>query len=221
MLPGNSWVYRVDEYEHSLWRGYVFTETVESGTLLASDVYLATLAYEQRSLTGTSQPQSWWDDRALREKRIAGDRGYAFLWRGELYRTQSSATVAEWLDYFLSPGPIPTIAPMYDYLHHQPDRPAPYLTLPVGDGFIAPVVVIGANWDVEGHLARVETAAGSFKDCVRAFHPGNYNGWRWFCHGVGDVRFEYVKGGSTNIWSIEELVGVRIEAEVRGESARD
>ncbi len=193
LLPGNRWSYRDDAYEHYRWRGRIYTDTVRSLLRLDSDLTLVVLDREETGLS----PMQWTVTHPL----------YWLILRDELYRTDLAERAQEWIDYFMSAPAVPTAAPNYAFVREQEleGRPAPLLRLPVSEGDQVPVEAIGANRTFERVSPSEAGAAGESDECFRAFHPGNFNGWMWFCNGVGITRQETFKGGSWDQWGITTL----------------
>ena len=203
LLPGNSWTYRQDVYEHSRWQGAIYTETVQSLESLTPDLSLVILERQENSLG----PAVW--------SRTYST--YILIWRDEIYPEDNPDRIREWIEYFSSNPNVATAAPNFQFAENHEltgeGRPAPALRLPLRVGSEIPVANTGDNWKVEKPQS-MDTKAGTFSKCFKASHSGNYAGWKWFCDGAGPVRKERLKAGSTGVISTIVLQSINLPARV-------
>ena len=207
LVPGNSWTYQEDAYEHLLWSGTIVTESVEVASVLSPNTYVA----EVKTIT-SAHPQSRGGDHVhdtwlwfVSPDTVYTERAYVMVHKNELFRARSLSELYQWLDYLDTHNPIPTMASVYEFLSTQGDRPVPLLRFPIAMGFLAPMPDVGGDWTIERRVP-VHTPAGIFDGCAEAYHPGNASEWFWFCEGMGVAWKEFEKGGSAGVRARTRLI---------------
>ncbi len=182
LWPGNRWTYGVRHWSLGKGGSFVYTETVDSATLIEDDRILFAVSRER----GDGLP---WYRLSPRAWYLADDDSLYYAERADFL-----ARILAVLDHPPARHE-PEASLLFDPPRHLSYGPQPVLRWPVEVGDRWPPSPLGDYWNghywVTKHVVSLRLSLGTFDDCaVVSWDEGTGGVHRWVCPGIGLARVQ-------------------------------